>query len=92
MAEFQCLMKCGHRLVTSAAGERGWRAARGRVGPSAAAVAAFTVSGLFHEYMWLMLNWFDMKYMPGRLRATRQPPPRTWWRGWHTAPPCVGQV
>jgi len=37
----------------------------GRVGPSAAAVAAFTVSGLFHEYMWLMLNWFDMKYMPG---------------------------
>merc|ERR1712216_638079 len=35
-------------------------AARGGPGRYAGALAAFVMSGLFHEYMWLITNWYRM--------------------------------
>lgn len=35
------------------------------IGPRVGAVAAFMVSGLFHEYMWLITNWHVAHYKPG---------------------------
>mmetsp|Transcript_100121 Transcript_100121/g.188572 ORF Transcript_100121/g.188572 Transcript_100121/m.188572 type:complete len:424 (-) Transcript_100121:201-1472(-) len=34
------------------------------VGPQAGAIAAFLVSGVFHEYMWLLTNWHEADYTP----------------------------
>lgn len=33
------------------------------VGPRSGAIAAFAVSGLFHEYMWLLANWHEKRYI-----------------------------
>lgn len=35
------------------------------LGPRVGAAAAFAVSGLFHEYMWLVTNWHEALYTPG---------------------------
>jgi len=35
------------------------------VGPRVGALAAFAASGLFHEYMWLVMNWGEAWYVPG---------------------------
>jgi hypothetical protein len=49
-----------HRSFFTPLASRPWP-----LGPRAGAIAAFLVSGIFHEYMWLLVNWYELDYVPG---------------------------